>query len=186
MTRYILALCFTLMFAVSACDDDNSDTASTDPAVGSACATDAECPGPGVSQCITEGIYPLAALADSDNDKLELLDVASVGLNLPGGYCSTEPNCVDEDDCGVGGTCFFPLRDVESDFFDGLISLLELPEDEAAVMMTLVDFGQCLRACDDDGDCPREGYVCGTPLADFLAMVDGSDQSTFCIGEDDL
>ncbi len=186
MTRHILAFCFILTFAVSACDDGESDGDSNETAAGSACTADSECPGPGTPQCITEGVYPLAELEDSDNERLELLDVANVGLSLPGGYCSTEPNCVDDTDCGLGGTCFSPLQDVDPAFFEGLIELLELPGDEAAIMMTIMDFGQCLKACDSDSDCSRDGYLCGTPLADFLSMVEGSDQSTFCIGEEDL
>ena len=175
MTPTILTFCLTLIFTVSACDDNDSVGDSDEIGAGSACTADNECPGPGVPQCITEGVYPLAELADSDNDRLELLDVANVGLSLPGGYCSTEPNCVDDDDCGTGGTCFSPLQDVEEEFFEALVALLELPDDEAAIMMALMDFGQCLKACEADRDCPRSGYVCGTPLADFLAMVEGSD-----------
>jgi hypothetical protein len=183
----ILSILFAAaVFALSGCEEKAAGLELTGLPAGDPCSVDDECTGPGEPQCVTEGIFPLAELADSDNDRLQLLDVANVGLSLPGGYCSTEPNCTDDDDCGAGGSCFFPLRDVTAEFFEGLVDILDLPEDEEAVMTTLIDFGQCLKACDNDSDCKRDGYLCGTPLADFLAMVDGADQSTFCIGEDDL
>jgi hypothetical protein len=186
MTRYILAFCFILTFAVAACDDDNSDTFSTDTAVGAACTSDAECPGPGVPQCITDGIYPLAEMANSDSGMAQ--DLADIAVLLPGGYCSTVPPCTTDADCGAGGTCFFPLRDVDPEFFEGMIDTMQdkfgLNDEEAASVAAFKDFGQCLKACETDEDCPRDNYACKTPLLDLLALVVGSDHSKFCIGDD--
>ena len=98
-----------LAFAVTGCDDNGSDEGSGEVMAGSACVDDGQCPGPGTPDCIEAGIYPLTDMADSDSGMAR--DLADIGIPLPGGYCSTVPPCIADADCGLGGTCFFPLRD---------------------------------------------------------------------------
>ena len=147
---------------------------------GAACTADADCAGPGTPQCIEQGLTPLAELADSEDEMARSL--AEVGVALPDGYCSTVPPCTSDADCGRGGSCFFPLREVDADTFAGLVATLGLPPQDAAVLEGFLDYGQCLRACAGDADCSRDGYVCAVPLEDFLQLVPEADLSTFCIG----
>ena len=44
------------------------------------------------------------------------------------------------------------------------------------------DLGLCLDACVDTTEC-REGYTCGIPIGDLLALVPGASQETYCIAE---
>ena len=149
--------------------------------VGSACTQDSQCAGPGIPDCLTDGLYPLARLANSENPTAKGL--AGIGVPLPGGYCSNVPPCATDADCGTGGTCFFPLKNVDETYFKNLVAALGLPPADAAVLEGFLTYGQCLLRCQTQSDCPRTGYVCATPLDDFLALVQGADRSTFCIGE---
>ncbi|MBN2802602.1 MAG: hypothetical protein JXR91_05885 [Deltaproteobacteria bacterium] len=159
----------------------DSDTTVTDLlTVGSPCTKDAQCADPGKPLCITDGLYPLASLASSENEASKGL--AMLGVDLPEGYCSTVPTCATDADCGQGGTCFFPLKDVDEATYAGLVSALSLPADDASVLSSFLTYGQCLQSCKKDNDCKREGYECATPLGDFIGLVPGSDMSTFCIG----
>jgi hypothetical protein len=149
--------------------------------VGSACTQDSQCAGPGVPDCLTDGLFPLARLADSENPTAKGL--AGIGVPLPGGYCSNVPPCATDADCGEGGTCFFPLKNVDETYFKNLVAALGLPPADAAVLEGFLTYGQCLLRCETQSNCPRTGYVCATPLDDFLSLVQGADRSTFCIGE---
>ena len=186
MTRYVLALCSIFVLALVGCDDNGSDEGSGEVMVGSACTDDGQCPGPGTPDCIEDGIYPLLDMANSDSGLAQ--DLADIGIDLPGGYCSTVPPCTTDAECGLGGACFFPLRDVDEEVWDSMMVVMQekfgLTDDELATVAAFYDFGQCLRPCEDNGDCKRDGYVCVTPLSDLLALVTGSDKSTFCIGEE--
>jgi len=172
----LITICLALSLAT--CKSSSSDNGLP---VGSACSAASECAGPGTPQCLTGGLYPLAELAGSASSVARGL--ADVGMPMPDGYCTTVPPCTTDADCGQGGTCFFPLKNVDADYFTTLVEALMLPEADAAVLMGFLDFGQCLAACDSDGDCVRDGYVCVTPINDFLVLVEGADMSTFCIGE---
>ncbi len=194
--RYMFILCSILIFPLTACDlnlDGSDDTPDENPdggnpndasltglAVGSPCASDDECTGPGVPQCLTEGIFPLKDLASSDNATAQ--GFAELGFPMPDGYCSTVPPCTDDGDCGAGGTCFFPLRDVDPDEFESMVSVLGLTGDDLTSILAFLDYGQCLEVCETAADCTRDGYACMTPMADMLALVDGADLSTFCVG----
>jgi hypothetical protein len=183
--KTLLILCAVTIFAASACDEEGSNL-PIELSVGSACTSDAECPGPGTPQCLIDGIFPLEEMANSDSGMAQ--DLADIYVPLPDGYCSTVPPCTTNADCGLGGACFFPLRDVDPDVFADMIDLMQekfgLNDDEAASVAAFSDFGQCLTPCEKDEDCRREGYFCKTPLLDLLALVPDSDKSTFCIGED--
>jgi Notch-like protein len=149
--------------------------------VGSACTQGAQCAGPGVPDCLTDGLYPLAALASSQDPTAQGL--AGIGVPLPGGYCSTVPPCTTDADCGLGGSCFFPLKNVDPAYFGLLVSALGLQPADAAVVEGFLAYGQCLQRCRNQADCTRTGYVCATPIDDFLALVEGADRSTYCIGQ---
>ncbi len=183
MNRTALSL-FSWLFAAflalsgSACSSGSGGTLLP---VGSPCASDTECARPGTPQCLTDGLYPLEALAGSSNPTAQGL--AGIGVPLPGGYCSTVPPCVTNADCGTGGSCFFPLCHVDPDYFNTLVDALELSATDAAVVAGFIDYGRCLRACVTGADCGRDGYVCATPIEDFLSLVDGADMGTFCVGE---
>ncbi|HUU03342.1 MAG TPA: calcium-binding EGF-like domain-containing protein [Myxococcota bacterium] len=176
-SRYWLCAAF-LALSGSACSNGSGGKLLP---VGSACAADAECAGPGTPQCLTDGLYPLAALANSSDPTAQGL--AGIGVDLPGGYCSTVPPCATDADCGAGGNCFFPLRNVDREYFNGLVDALGLSPDDAAVVAGFIDYGRCLRSCGTSADCVRDGYVCATPIDDFLSLVDGADMGTFCVGE---
>jgi hypothetical protein len=181
----LLMLSAVTIFAASACDEEGTELPELS-SVGSACTSDSECPGPGTPQCLIDGIFPLEEMANSDSGIAQ--DLADIYVPLPDGYCSNVPPCVTDADCGLGGGCFFPLRDVDPDVFDGMIDVMQekfgLNDEEAASVAAFSDFGQCLKPCEEDKDCRREGYFCKTPLLDLLALVPDSDKTTFCIGED--
>ncbi len=180
----LLMLYAVTIFAASACDEEGSGL--TGLPVGDACTVDGECTGPGTPQCLVDGIFPLEEMANSDSGMAQ--DLADINVPLPGGYCSTVPPCATDADCGIGGSCFFPLRDVDPDVFADMIYVMQakfgLNDDEAASVAAFSDFGQCLLPCEKDKDCKRDGYFCKTPLSDLLTLVPDSDKSTFCIGED--
>ncbi len=148
--------------------------------VGAQCMLDAECSGSS-PECLREGLYPLSALAGSSDPAAKGL--AGIGVPLPGGYCSNIAPCATNADCGINGSCFFPLRNVDPDYFNTLVEALGLSATDAAVVAGFVDYGRCLRACATNADCLRDGYICATPIDDFLSIVDGADRGTFCIGE---
>ncbi|MCK9523435.1 MAG: hypothetical protein M0R76_10415, partial [Proteobacteria bacterium] len=165
-------------------DDTGTDTGDdtvTGAPVGEACTVDADCAGPGTPQCLLGGLYPLSSLSESPDETAQML--ATLGVNLPGNYCSTAGSCTTDDDCGQGGSCFFPLRDADPDLFVVLVGALGLSETDSALVGGFLNFGQCLKACDTNDDCPREGYTCATPIGDFIGLVPNADLSTYCIGE---
>ncbi len=176
---FLVAAVVCCVVALVACSDGGGGGDDGLP-VGSACALDAECAGPGVPQCMTGGLYPLAGLASSQDPTAQGL--ADIGVPLPGGYCSTVPPCATNADCGAGGSCFFPLKDVDPAYFATLVAALGLQPADAAILEGFLSYGQCLDACRTNADCTRAGYVCATPIDDFLSLVEGADRGTFCIG----
>jgi len=153
--------------------------------VGAACSVDPQCSGPG-PDCIAERIEPLAEFASSENAAARQL-ARQVVIELPEGYCSNEAPCASDTDCGDEGQCFLPLTDVDEQEYRDLVEILGLSADETETLVAFHDYGQCLRPCTDAADCPRDGYVCAVPLADFLGMVEnmGARMETYCIGDAD-
>lgn len=147
---------------------------------GSPCTADNECGGAN-AQCLVAGLYPLSALGTSDDPVAQMF--ASLGLPLPGGYCSTVPVCATDSDCGPGGTCFFPLEEVDPDLLAEGVGVLGLMNQaDIDVFLSFGTYGQCLQACTSDDDCTRAGYRCTAPLSDFISLVGGDVESTFCVG----
>ena len=162
---------------IGAVDAGEDVEASMGAAVGSACATDEACSGPGEPACLTE-IKPLEGLVRASGNPEADAIWEEIGLEFEGGYCSTRGNCASDADCGEGGTCFQPLATVSDEVLDSLNSLGEgLPFD----IYEFAEFGACLDACEGDSDCPREGYTCDVPLRDVLSLVNGAALNTFCI-----
>ncbi len=136
---------------------------------GSACTMDNQCAGPGTPRCIDK-IRPLATLTTDPG-------LQTVGVDFPGGYCSTEPSCHKDSDCGAGGTCFWPLQNVSAD------TLAQLGQTIHTDITAFGQYGVCLKACSAATDC-RAGYVCDVPLSDLLQLVPGASISQkFCIGD---
>lgn len=147
---------------------------------GSPCTVNSECSGPN-ELCLADGLYPLSALASSDDPTAQTF--AALGLPLPGGYCSTVPSCTSDAQCGVGGTCFFPLRDVPAaTLAEGVAVLGLVNQADRDIFLSFGTYGQCLQACDSDTDCTRPGYRCVAPLNEFVGLIGGDTESTFCVG----
>ncbi|OGR08778.1 MAG: hypothetical protein A2341_10190 [Deltaproteobacteria bacterium RIFOXYB12_FULL_58_9] len=170
------AICVALCVWLIGCTEDSDDGL----AVGAACERDSQCSGPN-ARCLTEGLYPLRELATSAEETAR--NLSNIGVPLHGGYCSSSKSCADDSDCGKGGTCFFPLRKTKPASLAALVGMAQLPADETEVLMSFLEYGQCMRACDASEDCPRDNYVCAVPLESFLSLVSNADMSTFCIGE---
>ncbi|MCA9532348.1 MAG: hypothetical protein KC593_01670 [Myxococcales bacterium] len=103
---------------------------------------------------------------------------------MPGGYCSTVPNCATDDDCGPGGECFFPLEFVDPSVLAEGVSVLGLArQEDVDIFLSFGTYGHCLQPCADDSVCSRPGYTCTAPLSDFIGLVGGDTTSTFCVGD---
>ncbi|MFT7621418.1 MAG: hypothetical protein ACI9WU_000581 [Myxococcota bacterium] len=142
---------------------------------GAQCTAAAECSG--TNPVCLETLKPLdGQIVPSGNPEADAV-WENIGVDLPGGYCSTDPSCASDADCGAEGTCFQPLADVSQEDLDALTAL-NLPFD----INEFATFGVCLKGCESAGDC-REGYGCEIPIADLLSLVPGSSTATFCIGD---
>ncbi|MDY0004740.1 MAG: hypothetical protein RBU30_25815, partial [Polyangia bacterium] len=151
--------------------------------VGAACGADHQCSGPS-PDCVSDGLRPLESFSTSENEAARTL-ASTVVIPLPDTYCSNEAPCTSDADCGDEGRCFLPLIDVPEADFQGLVNALGLSTDEASTLAGFREYGQCLRPCETEADCPREGYVCAVPLESFLLLVEslGARMETYCIGE---
>jgi len=138
-------------------------------AVGAACTSDSECGG-GDPWC-SSGLYPLATLTDDPG-------LQSIGVALPGGYCSSQPSCSSNADCGEGGVCFQPLADVSASTLASLSNALP-----GIDINIFASYGACLAPCTDNSAC-REGYICATPIGSLLGLVEGARLDKYCIGKD--
>jgi hypothetical protein len=172
-------------------NDNNTDSGPTDlggdatinpnglPA-GSPCTINSECGGAN-ALCLADGLFPLSALGDSTDPVAQ--SFAALGLPLPGGYCSTVPTCATDADCGPGGSCFFPLEQVDPALLEEGVGVLGLMNQaDIDIFLSFGTYGQCLQACESNTDCTRQGYVCTAPLSDFIGLVGGDVESTFCVG----
>jgi hypothetical protein len=152
--------------------------------VGSACAEDLECAGPGTPQCIIEELVPLASLLGSPNEAAAAL-ADQTRIPFPDNYCSTVGPCTSDDECGEGGTCFLPLVDVPEADFTSLVDALDISDDEKAIVAGFRTYGVCLDACETTADCTRAGYKCDVPLGDFVGLLEGAGArlETYCVGD---
>ena len=187
-TRWTLWVSTALVLASAAgCTQDNPELVLTQSAgdaavpafdlaasaqglpVGSACRMDGQCAGPGMPRCIDQ-IRPLAKLTMDPA-------IAAIGVDFPGGYCSTEPSCHSDAECGAGGTCFWPLQHVTAEVLKMIGTTINTD------VTSFGQYGVCLRACKSAGDC-RPGYVCDVPLKDLISLVPGATlDKTFCVGD---
>jgi hypothetical protein len=151
--------------------------------VGSACGEHSECSGPD-PVCIQEDIAPLSEFSESSSDVARELGEAVV-IPIPDSYCSNQPPCLTDEDCGIEGRCFLPLADVDEDEYGSMVEMLELPQEEEETLKGFHSYGQCLRPCEGNEDCTRPGYHCAVPLENFLLLVEdmGARMETYCIGE---
>lgn len=140
-----------------------------DSPVGSACSSDLDCSGPGTPRCFTE-IRPLAHMEVDPSFQ-------ALGVSLPGGYCSSEPSCRSDADCGVGGKCFLPLMDVDQATLDGVSAIVTGIDIEA-----FHHLGLCLAPCTRNDEC-RPDYVCNVPFGEFVPLLPGARIETYCIGD---
>ncbi|MBT6431849.1 MAG: hypothetical protein HOK28_02080 [Deltaproteobacteria bacterium] len=141
---------------------------------GSACEEDIQCAAPGTPLCLRE-YKPVADLIFPDADPASAAHFAGIGLEFPGGYCSTEGECVTDSDCGAGGSCFVPFENVTAETLDELAQG-GFPFD----IYGFADLGLCLDACTESTEC-RDGYTCDIPIGDLLGLVPGASEQTFCI-----
>lgn len=137
--------------------------------VGSACSSDLDCSGPGAPRCFTE-IRPLADMPVDPTFQ-------ALGIELPGGYCSSQPSCRNDADCGVGGKCFLPLIDVDQATLDGVSAIATGIDIEA-----FHHLGLCLAPCTSNDEC-RSDYVCTVPFGQFVPLLPGARIETYCIGD---
>ena len=133
---------------------------------GAACTADSQCSG-STPDCI-DGLYPLTGLDVPD-------ELMTVGVALPGGYCSTVAPCASDTDCGDDGQCFRPLADITDETLSSLESFL------GDSTQTFKNYGACLLPCTTNADC-RPGYACEVPIAEFLGLVPGARMETYCVG----
>jgi len=104
-----------------------------DGTVGKACAADGECGGAAMS-CVTQmQVFNASAFNGMMVNAAQLTSQ----LGYPGGYCSQR--CVEDIDCGAGGSCVGGLG-----AFGGAYAT-----------------GTCFKRCGAASDC-REGYSCGS------------------------
>jgi hypothetical protein len=172
----------------NATDSGPVDTGGNDGSInpnglpaGSPCTANDQCGGAN-ALCLTDGLFPLSALADSPDEGARTF--AALGLPLPSGYCSTVPNCVTDADCGPGGECFFPLEFVDPEILEEGVSVLGLArQEDVDIFLSFGNYGHCLQPCTNDAACTREGYACAAPLAEFIGLVGGDTESTFCVGD---
>ena len=154
------------------CGDAPSTPASARP-VGSACEVATECAGE-VPLCLRE-YRPVRDLIFPDAEPSIAAPYEDIGLDFPGGYCSSEVNCAADSDCPAGGSCFVPFENVTPETLDEL-ALMNFPFDIHAFS----DLGLCLEACSDPTQC-RDGYTCDIPISELLSLVPGASQETYCI-----
>ncbi len=163
-----------LCAAVSACGSKTPEPEPpTGAPVGSACAAASECTHPPASSCLSE-FKPVKGLIKPGTDPALAASFEAIGLDFPGGYCSTAVNCSKDSECGEGGTCFVALAGVSKTTLDELSTTV--PFDVTA----FASLGLCLKSCQTKDDC-RAGYKCGWPLGDFLSLVPGATSKNFCI-----
>jgi len=157
--------------SVDSTDPNCTAAGAATVSIGGACTEDSQCNVVGTPQCLAE-VHPLMDLV-APNQPL-----AAIGLDFPRGYCSNEPNCIADVQCGPHGKCLAPFRDVEA---------AELRSKEAAIPVPsgsldfLPPLGICLRSCADNYECFSD-QACQIVMDDFIPLIVGSvNTKHFCV-----
>jgi hypothetical protein len=154
-----------------------TQTVVPDRVIGQSCTSDAQCDVRGTARCLTE-IHPLMSVLPPT----EFL--ATIGLDFERGYCSNQPNCASNIECGPGGKCLAPfrnvtdqtLRDLEATFGGALAT---------GALDFLGGYGVCLRECEDNYQCFAD-QTCEVVMTEFISQVPGSvNTQTFCVPHPD-
>ncbi len=148
-----------------------------DREIGEACSSDAQCDVRGTPRCLTE-VHPLeAALPPTEF-------LASIGLDFPRGYCSNQPNCASNIECGPHGKCLAPFRNVTDQTLRDLEGTFDPPLASGALDF-LGGYGVCLRSCTDGLECFSD-QACKLVMPEFISQVPGStNPQTFCVPHED-
>jgi hypothetical protein len=157
----------------------NCETQDTvrDRVIGQSCESDSQCNVPGTARCMTE-MHPLEdALPPSD-------PLSQVGLDFARGYCSNEPGCASDLQCGAGGKCLAPFRQVTAQTLRALEGTFNPPL-ASGDLDFLASYGACLRSCEDNLECFSD-QACQFVMPEFIAAVpDSVNDKTFCVPHDD-
>lgn len=155
-----------------------NQTIVPDRVIGQSCESDAECAVRGTARCLTE-VHPLEGVLPPGYDYLE-----RVGLDFDRGYCSNQPNCASNIECGPNGRCLAPFRDVTDQTLRDLETTFT-PNLAVGALDFLGGYGVCLRACDDNMGCFSD-QACDVVMEDLISQVPGSANSqTFCVPHPD-
>jgi len=157
----------------------NCETQSIVPdrAIGQSCTSDAQCDVRGTPRCMAE-IHPLEGVLPPT----EFL--ATIGLDFPRGYCSNQPNCASNIECGPHGRCLAPFRNVTDQTLRDLEHTFDPPL-ATGKLDFLGGYGVCLRSCTDSLECFAD-QACKLVMADFISQVPGSvNTQQFCVPHED-
>jgi hypothetical protein len=120
------------------------------------CKSDSDCPVEiGVPQTCVDGICQRACKRDSDCGRKGYLCINRSGK----GICQSVKNygaaCRSDEDCSEGLICYRGYA-----FPDGYCTKKAEMESECEGGGVLGNLGLCMRKCDKDDDCKRDGYIC--------------------------
>jgi hypothetical protein len=154
-----------------------TQTVVPDHVIGQACTSDAQCDVHGVARCMSE-MHPL------ENTLPPTEFLAQIGLDFPRGYCSNEPNCASDIQCGPHGKCLAPFRNVTEQTLRDLELTFDPPLASGALDF-LASYGVCLRSCVDSFECFAD-QSCQLVMPDFISQVPGSvNTQSFCVPHED-
>ena len=110
--------------------------------------------------------------------------LSTIGLDFPRGYCSNEPNCASNIECGPHGRCLAPFRNVTDQTFRDLEGTFDPPLTPGTLDF-LGGYGVCLRSCVDGFECFSD-QACQLVMDEFVSQVPGSvNTQTFCVPHQD-
>ena len=78
MRRLSPIVLLSSLLILSACSSSSDNPVDEGLPVGSACDADSQCAGPGLPLCVTDGLYPLEGLAESESEAARAL--AGIGV----------------------------------------------------------------------------------------------------------
>jgi hypothetical protein len=158
-------------------DDCETQTTVPDRVIGQSCDSDAQCDVRGTPRCLQE-VHPLQAVLPPT----EFL--ATIGLDFTHGYCSNEPNCASNIECGPHGKCMAPFRNVSDQTLRDLEATFNPPLATGALDF-LAGYGVCLRSCTDSFECFAD-QACKKVMTEFISQVPGSvNEQAFCVPHED-
>ncbi len=154
-----------------------TQTIIPDRKIGQTCSSDAQCDVPGAARCMTE-MHPLMTVLPPTDF------LANIGLDFDHGYCSNQPNCASNIECGAHGKCLAPFRNVTDETLRELEVSFD-PDLATGALDFLASYGVCLRSCTDGFECFAD-QACQLVMPDFIAQVPGSvNTQAFCVPHDD-